>query len=62
MAALRREGAAGSLPDDVAERLFALAFALEQLGRDLDGLAHCVNEFSQSRAGSSRTMTARPGH
>jgi hypothetical protein len=62
MAALRREGAAGSLPDDVAERLFALAFALEQLGRDLDGLAHCVNEFAQSRAGSSRTMTARPGH
>jgi uncharacterized membrane protein YccC len=62
MAALRREGAAGSLPDDVAERLFALAFALEQLGRDLDGLAHCVNEFAQSRAGSSRTMTTRPGH
>jgi hypothetical protein len=42
------KGAAGSLPDDVAERLFALAFALEQLGRDLDGLAHCVNEFAQS--------------
>jgi uncharacterized membrane protein YccC len=62
MAALRREGAAGSLPDDVAERLFALAFALEQLGRDLDGLAHCVDEFAQSRAGSSRTMTTRPGH
>jgi hypothetical protein len=62
IAALRREGAAGSLPDDVAERLFALAFALEQLGRDLDGLAHCVNEFAQSRAGSSRTMTTRLGH
>jgi uncharacterized membrane protein YccC len=45
MAALRREGAAGSLPDDAAERVFALAFALEQLGRDLDGLAHCVNEL-----------------
>ena len=54
MATLRREGAAGSLPDDSAERIFALAFALEQLGRDLDGLAHCVNEFSQRRAASFR--------
>ena len=45
LAALRREGAAGSLPDDAAERIFALAFALEQMARDLDGLARCVNEL-----------------
>jgi uncharacterized membrane protein YccC len=62
MAALRRAGAAGSLPDDAAERIFALAFALEQLGRDLDGLAHCVNQFAQRRAASFRIMTPRPGH
>jgi uncharacterized membrane protein YccC len=60
-AALRRGGAAGSLPDDVAERIFALAFALEQLGRDLDDLAHCVNEFAQRRAAFGM-MTTRPGH
>jgi uncharacterized membrane protein YccC len=53
MAALRREGAADSLPDGAAERIFALSFALEQLGRNLDGLAHCVNEFAQRRATSS---------
>jgi uncharacterized membrane protein YccC len=61
MAALRREGAADSLPNDVAERIFALAFALEQLGRDLDSLAHCVDEFAQRRATSVRMMTTTPG-
>ncbi len=61
MAALRREGAAGSLPGDVAERIFALAFVLEHLGRDIDGLAHCVNELAQRRAAYFRIMTTRPG-
>jgi len=62
MAALRRDGAASSLSDDAAERIFALAFALEQLGRDLDSLAHCVNQFAQRRAASFRIIFTRPGH
>jgi uncharacterized membrane protein YccC len=62
VAALRREGAVGSIPDDAAERIFALAFALEQLGRDLVGLAHCVNEFEKSRSVCFRMITTRPGH
>jgi uncharacterized membrane protein YccC len=61
MAALRREGAAGSLPDDVVERIFALAFALQQLCRDLDALARCINEFAQRRAASVRMKTTTPG-
>jgi hypothetical protein len=62
MAALRREGATDSLPDDTAERIYALAFALEQLGRDLDNLAHRVDEFVRRRAASFEVMTPRPGH
>jgi hypothetical protein len=62
LAALRREGTTNSLSGDAAERIFALAFALEQLGRDLDRLARCVNEFAQRRAASFRMIFTRPGH
>jgi uncharacterized membrane protein YccC len=62
IAALRHEGAADSLPDGAAERIFALAFALEQLGRDLGRLAQSVNEFAQHRAASFEVVTPRPGH
>jgi uncharacterized membrane protein YccC len=62
VAALRREGSARSLPDDAAERIFALAFALGQLDQDLGGLARCVNRFAQRPSTSFRMMTTRPGH
>ena len=59
MVALRREGVAGSLPDEAVERVFALAFAFEQLRRDLDGLARCVSEFAQQRTASFDMITTR---
>jgi uncharacterized membrane protein YccC len=42
----RGEGLARALPSDALERLFALGFALDQLGRDLDDLAARAREIA----------------
>jgi uncharacterized membrane protein YccC len=44
MAGIRREGLTRELADDATARIFGLAFALEQLGRDLDDLASRAGE------------------
>ena len=44
--ALRREGLTRGLPVDVAERFFALCFALEQMRQNLKDLERCINEWS----------------
>jgi uncharacterized membrane protein YccC len=49
IAALRREGLTRGLPGDVAERFFALGFALEQMHSNFKDLERCVGE----RAGTS---------
>jgi len=48
VAALRREGLTRGLPGDVAERFFALGFALEQMRQDLKDLGRCVAEWSEA--------------
>jgi len=50
LAALRREGATRSLPAEDVESLFALGFALEQLGNDCRDLERCVAEWSSGTA------------
>jgi hypothetical protein len=55
---MRREGLTRDLPDDAVERVFVLAFALEQLRRNFDDLARCVTEFAQSSSSSFSKMTA----
>jgi uncharacterized membrane protein YccC len=45
---LREEGLARALPGDALERLFALGFALDQLGRDLDDLAARAEEVAET--------------
>jgi uncharacterized membrane protein YccC len=47
MAALRREGLTRILPLECVERIFALAFALDQMHSNLKDLARCVAEFAQ---------------
>jgi hypothetical protein len=54
VAALRSEGLTRGLPGDVAERFFALGFALEQMRQNLRDLERCVGEWSEGPA-------ARPG-
>ena len=44
MAGIRRAGLTRGLSGDAIARIFGLAFALEQLGRDLDDLASRANE------------------
>jgi uncharacterized membrane protein YccC len=44
--ALRREGLTRGLPVDVAERFFALCFALEQMRQNLKDLERCINDWS----------------
>lgn len=46
MAELRREGKMRELPDDSVGRIFSLAFALEQLLRDLGDLRDRAREFA----------------
>jgi uncharacterized membrane protein YccC len=46
MAELRREGTMRELPDDSVGRIFSLAFALEQLLRDLGDLRDRAREFA----------------
>lgn len=47
VAALRAEGLTRSLPGDVAERFFAVGFALEQLHQNFKDLSRCVAEWAQ---------------
>jgi uncharacterized membrane protein YccC len=49
MAGVRRDGLTRDLPADVAEQIFALSFALEELHRHLGELGRCVEEFSRRR-------------
>jgi len=47
MRALRRDGITRDLPDDDVERVFGLAFALEQIGRNLGDLADRAREAAE---------------
>jgi len=49
MAALRREGLTRELPADAIARIFGLAFALDQISRDLDDLASRAEERTGKR-------------
>ncbi len=46
---LRREGRLRELPVDAVERMFAAAFALEQMHRNLQDLDLCVDEWAARR-------------
>jgi len=48
VAAIRSEGLTLGLPGDVAERFFALGFALEQMRQNLNDLGRCVAEWSET--------------
>src|ERR1700737_549370 len=48
VAALRSEGLTRGLPGDVAERFFALGFALEQMRQNLNDLGRCAAEWSEA--------------
>jgi hypothetical protein len=50
VAAIRREGLTQGLPGDVAERFFALGFALEQMRQDLKDLERCAAGWSETPA------------
>ena len=56
MAGIRREGLTRDLAVEATAQIFGLAFALEQLGRDLDDLA----SRTQERAGDSARGRAKP--
>jgi uncharacterized membrane protein YccC len=49
VAAVRSDGLTRGLPGDVAERFFALGFALEQMRQNLRDLERCVAEWSDKR-------------
>lgn len=49
MAGIRREGLTRNLPDETAGRIFGLAFALEQLRRNLEDLANRARELAPER-------------
>ena len=48
IAVIRSEGLTRGLPGDVAERFFALGFALEQMRLNLKDLERCVAEWSET--------------
>src|SRR6266478_3025474 len=48
IASLRSEGLTRGLPGDVAERVFALGFSLEQMRQNLKDLERCVAEWSET--------------
>jgi uncharacterized membrane protein YccC len=48
VASLRGEGLTRGLPGDVAERVFALGFSLEQMRQNLKDLERCVAEWSET--------------
>ena len=47
MAGLRHQDPIRDLPGEATERIFVLAFALEQLRRDFNDLAGCVADHSE---------------
>ncbi len=47
--ALRRDGRLRDLPVEALERLFATAFALEQMGHNLEDLERCIKEWARRR-------------
>jgi hypothetical protein len=47
VAALRLEGLTRDLPGDVAERFFAVGFALEQMHQNFKDLERCIAESAQ---------------
>jgi uncharacterized membrane protein YccC len=49
IAALRAEGLTRAFPEDVAERFFAVGFALEQLHQNFKDLERCVAEWAASK-------------
>jgi uncharacterized membrane protein YccC len=49
LSALRRDGATRALPAEAVERIFGLAFGLEQIGRNLGELAGRVRELVDRR-------------
>jgi uncharacterized membrane protein YccC len=55
VAAMRGEGLTRGLPGDVAERFFALGFALEQMRQNLKDLKRCIADWSET------PPVARPG-
>ncbi len=59
MAGIRRAGLTRGLAGDVIARIFGLAFALEQLGRDLDDLASRANERAGNPAGAAPAPISR---
>jgi uncharacterized membrane protein YccC len=62
MAALRREGLTRDLPTHSVEQVFALGFALDQLGQHFADLARCVAEFSApGRSNDRRHPPTEPG-
>jgi uncharacterized membrane protein YccC len=50
VAAIRSEGLTRGLPGDVAERFFALGFALQQMRQNMKDLERCVAEWSDTSA------------
>jgi hypothetical protein len=53
VAAVWVEGLIRGLPGDVAERVFALGFSLEQMRQNLKDLERCVAEWAETPAGVS---------
>ena len=53
VAALRSEGSTRALSTIEVERLFALCFALEQLGQNFADLARCVEEYAKGDGGEA---------
>ena len=49
LAALRRDGVTRALAEEAVQRLFGLAFGLEQIGRNLDELAGRTRELAERR-------------
>jgi uncharacterized membrane protein YccC len=47
-ASLRQEGRLQDLPIDAAEHIFALRFAIDQMGKNLADLARCIRELAQT--------------
>jgi uncharacterized membrane protein YccC len=52
--AIRSEGLTRGLPGDVAERFFALGFALEQMRQNLKDLERCIADWSETAPVSTR--------
>jgi len=58
--ALRDEGLTRGLSSSEVERLFALGFGLEQLHRNFDDLARCVEEGARPRGKAQPSAPAGP--